>query len=153
MTEAPAGREGVDAIMVGVDGSDSSVAAARWAAAQAARTGDRVVLVSAWQYPTTWGSTIPLPDGYDPEADTRAVADPVATALQAEFPTVDVTNHLVEGHPAEVLVDASRHAVLLAVGSRGHGAFAGMLLGSVSEHCVTHAHCPVLVYRPRSYDS
>ncbi len=103
--------------------------------------------MSAWQYPTTWGSTIPLPDGYDPAADARAVADPVATALRAEFPTVDVTNRLVEGHPAEVLVDASRHAVLLVVGSRGHGAFAGMLLGSVSEHCVTHAHCPVLVYR------
>ena len=49
--------------------------------------------------------------------------------------------------PAEALVEATRHADLLVVGSRGHGAFAGMLLGSVSQHCASHAHCPVVIYR------
>jgi nucleotide-binding universal stress UspA family protein len=52
-----------------------------------------------------------------------------------------------EGHPAPLLVEASRGAALLVVGSRGHGEFAGMLLGSVSEHCVSNAHSPVVVVR------
>ncbi len=155
MTEAPSGTndaDTTDVIMVGIDGSDASIGAARWAAGQAALTGNRVVLVSAWQFPSTWGSTIPLPDGYDPEADAQALVDPVAKALRAAFPTVDVSSRIVEGHPAEVLVAASDQAVLLVVGSRGHGAFTGMLLGSVSQHCVSQAHSPVLVYRAHSSD-
>ena len=54
---------------------------------------------------------------------------------------------LINGHPAPVLVEASKGADLLVVGSRGHGEFVGMLIGSVSEYCVTNAHCPVLVHR------
>jgi nucleotide-binding universal stress UspA family protein len=54
---------------------------------------------------------------------------------------------VIEGHPAPALIEASRGADLFVLGSRGHGEFVGMLLGSVSEHCVTHAHCPVLVLR------
>ena len=54
---------------------------------------------------------------------------------------------VVEGHPAPTLLDASRGADLLVVGSRGHGEFAGMLIGSVSQHLVSTAHCPVLVWR------
>jgi nucleotide-binding universal stress UspA family protein len=56
---------------------------------------------------------------------------------------------VVEGRAADVLVEASRGADLLAVGSRGHGEVAGLLVGSVSEHCATHAHSPVLVVRDR----
>ncbi len=141
------GSDPAGSIVVGVDGSDESVGAARWAAAEAARSGHRVVLLSAWQYPMSWGATIPLPDGYDPAADAGSVLDPITDALRAEFPSVDITNLIVEGHPAEVLVEASRRAPLLVVASRGHGAFAGMLLGSVSQHCAAHAHSPVLVYR------
>ncbi|HET9117510.1 MAG TPA: universal stress protein [Pseudonocardiaceae bacterium] len=62
-------------------------------------------------------------------------------------PSVPVRTSVVEGHPAEVLVEASRVAELLVVGSRGHGAFTGMLLGSVSQHCVQHAAGPVVVVR------
>ncbi|MEU3985934.1 universal stress protein [Streptomyces sp. NPDC026672] len=54
---------------------------------------------------------------------------------------------VVEGHPAAALTEAAKDAELLVVGSRGHGAFTGMLLGSVSHHCVHHATCPVLVVR------
>lgn len=54
---------------------------------------------------------------------------------------------ILEGHPAQVLIEATRDADLLVVGSHGHGAFAGMLLGSVSQHRVQHAHCPVVVVR------
>lgn len=60
---------------------------------------------------------------------------------------VTVTGEVAEGHPAEVLLKAAAGADLLVVGSRGHGGFAGMLLGSVSSHAVHHAHCPVLVVR------
>jgi nucleotide-binding universal stress UspA family protein len=58
-----------------------------------------------------------------------------------------VTTRVVHGHPAQVLLDAANRADLLVVGSRGHGAFAGALLGSVSQHCVRHARCPVLIVR------
>jgi nucleotide-binding universal stress UspA family protein len=67
--------------------------------------------------------------------------------VMGEHPGISVQATIVEGRPAMVLVEASERADLLVVGSRGHGEFAGMLLGSVSEHCVTNAHCPVLVLR------
>jgi len=57
---------------------------------------------------------------------------------------------VIDGHPAPVLVEASKGAELLVVGSRGHGEFVGMLIGSVSEYCAAHALCPVLVHRPTS---
>jgi len=56
---------------------------------------------------------------------------------------------VVEGPPAPTLVEASHRADLLVVGSRGHGEFTGMLIGSVSNHCASHAHCSVVVHRPR----
>jgi nucleotide-binding universal stress UspA family protein len=58
-----------------------------------------------------------------------------------------VHRHVREGHPAQVLLDAGETAELLVVGNRGHGGFSGMLLGSVSQYLVTHAHCPVVVVR------
>ena len=58
-----------------------------------------------------------------------------------------ITGRLVQGSPASALVEASRDAELVAVGSRGHGGFTGMMLGSVSTQTVHHAHCPVLVFR------
>jgi nucleotide-binding universal stress UspA family protein len=64
-------------------------------------------------------------------------------------PDVEFLPMAVEGRAADVLVEASRGADLLAVGSRGHGEVAGLLVGSVSEHCATHAHSPVLVVRDR----
>jgi nucleotide-binding universal stress UspA family protein len=68
---------------------------------------------------------------------------------QVRHPDVEFVPVVVEGHAAPVLVEASTGADLLALGTRGHGAAAGILLGSVSEHCVTHAHCPVLVIGER----
>jgi nucleotide-binding universal stress UspA family protein len=62
-------------------------------------------------------------------------------------PGITVRGVLVDENPAPALVERSRGADLLVVGSRGHGEFVGMLLGSVSQHCVNNAHCPVLVYR------
>ena len=90
---------------------------------------------------------IPIPADFDPVADTRAMVDAIVGPLAATAPTVEIDTRVVEGHPAEVLVEVSRHADLLVVASRGHGQFSGMLLGSVSQHCAAHAHCPVVIVR------
>jgi nucleotide-binding universal stress UspA family protein len=73
--------------------------------------------------------------------------EPILVTLRAAHPNVVVTTKIVEGHPAPVLINASRGASLLVVGSRGHGEFVGMLIGSTSEHCVANAACPVVVLR------
>jgi nucleotide-binding universal stress UspA family protein len=137
-------------IVVGVDGSDASVRALYWAARQAELTGDVLEVITTWEWPLNYGWTAPLPEDWDPEADMTKVLDEILERLRQAHPVVRVRTRVVEGHPAPVLIEASRGAQLLVLGSRGHGEFAGMLLGSVSEHCVTHAHCPVLVARDRS---
>jgi nucleotide-binding universal stress UspA family protein len=134
-------------IVVGVDGSDSSVQALDWAARQAELTGDVLEVITTWEWPGSYGWAAPLPEDWDPQADMTKVLDEILGQLRQAHPDVTVRLRVVEGHPAPVLIEASRGADLLVVGSRGHGEFAGMLLGSVSEHCVSHAHCPVLVAR------
>jgi nucleotide-binding universal stress UspA family protein len=145
MTEDPVHQS--DTVVVGFDGSEAATSAVDWAAGQAERTGGRLELVSAWEYPTSWGNVIPLPSDFDPAADAQAMLDPVVERLAAEHPGLHVHTHVVEGRAAEVLVEASRHAALLVVASRGHGSFTGLVLGSVSQRCVTHAACPVVVHR------
>jgi nucleotide-binding universal stress UspA family protein len=141
---APAGSPPM--IVVGVDGSEPSKRALRWAADQAKLTGAELKVVTTWEYPPTLGWAPPYPSDFDPDADARQ-------ALQATVDTVLGDDHgvmqleVTEGHPAFVLTEAADGATLLVVGSRGHGAFAGMLLGSVSEYCAAHAPCPVVVVR------
>jgi nucleotide-binding universal stress UspA family protein len=134
-------------IVVGIDGSPSSVAALQWAARQADLTGSNLEAITTWEWPTSFGSPLPFPSDYDPEEDARTMLKGVIGQVMGEHPGISVQATIVEGRPAMVLVEASERADLLVVGSRGHGEFAGMLLGSVSEHCVTNAHCPVLVLR------
>ena len=80
--------------------------------------------------------------------DAHKMLTDALAPLRAAHAEITVQSTVVEGHPAPVLVAASKGADLLVVGSRGHGEFAGMLIGSVSEHCATNAHCPLLVLRP-----
>lgn len=134
-------------IVVGVDGSETSVRALRWAARQAERTGATVEVLACWEWPSSSGWGMPLPADYRPDRDAEAALDDIVATARAAHPGVRFDPQVVEGHPARVLVEASSGADLLVVGSRGHGEFAGMLLGSVSQHCVTDAHCPVLVLR------
>ncbi|MFJ2738149.1 universal stress protein [Streptomyces sp. NPDC087440] len=137
-------------IVVGVDGSPCSRAALRWSLAQAALTGAQVEAVAAWQYPEVYGYSygwVPsMSDGgvYAKAAES-ALLDTVATVRAEQPQSPEVTSRVVEGHPLPVLMDAARSARLLVLGSRGHGTFAGALLGSVSQHCVQHAPCPVVV--------
>jgi nucleotide-binding universal stress UspA family protein len=134
-------------IVVGVDGSGSSRQALHWAARQAQLTGGRLDVVITWEFPTSFGWVPPYPSDFNPAADAQKAGDDEVSAALRAYPDVPVQTTVVEGHPAPTLVEASRHADLLVVGSRGHGEFAGMLIGSVSEHCVATAHCPVLVWR------
>ncbi len=149
-TEAKGGGEGHlsgGRILVGVDGSDASASALAWAADLASRIDASIEAVTTWQWPTGLGPSIAFPLDYDPAGDARDMLDSIATPVSERYPSVIITTLVVEGHPAEALVEGSRHASLLVVGSRGHGAFSGLLLGSVSQHCATHAVCPVLIYR------
>ncbi|MBF6558053.1 MAG: universal stress protein [Acidimicrobiales bacterium] len=134
-------------IVVGVDGSSSSTAVVEWAARQAEMTGSTLEAVTTWEWPTTYGiAATPIPD-YDPAADARNILDGVLQAVQSSHTPIALRSIVVEGHPARTLVEESRGADLLVVGCRGLGEFSGMLLGSVSEYCITNADCPVLVYR------
>lgn len=132
-------------IVVGVDGSDASRDALRWAVRQAERAGASVQAVMTWHVPTDYGA-MPT-EYYDLEPQAKKTLDATVQEALADHPGVPVAALIVQGHPAPALLDAAANAELLVVGSRGHGAFTGMVLGSVSQHCVSHAPCPVVVVR------
>jgi nucleotide-binding universal stress UspA family protein len=138
-------------VVVGVDGSPTSAGALKWAAAYAAATGATIRAVLSWHYPTAAG---PAPVGVAPQSISDEVRANMQNALDAELSEVfgtatppKVETKIAYGHPAQVLVEESGDADLLVVGNRGHGSFTGMLIGSVSIHCVTNAACPVVVVR------
>jgi len=141
-------------VVVGVDGSAESIGALKWAAGYAAATGATVTAMLSWHYPGAVGAA---PVGVAPKAvsdEVRAhMQDTLDKALTEVFGTSapeNVQTNLAYGHPAAVLVEESKQADLLVLGHRGHGAFTGMLVGSVSMHCVTSAACPVVVVRGRA---
>jgi nucleotide-binding universal stress UspA family protein len=146
MTERES-AEPAGGIVVGVDGSAGSELALRWAVEQARRTGGTVHAVAAWDYPVNYGVAY-LEDRVDWAQDARtALKTAVEHVLSgADWPTIE--QHVVQGHPVRVLLDAAADADLLVVGTRGHGGFAGMLLGSVSQHLSAHSPCPVVVVPP-----
>jgi nucleotide-binding universal stress UspA family protein len=145
MTAEPSSDTG--RIVAGFDGAESSLHALSWAARQAVLTGATLEVVMTWEWPASYGWAVPIPDDFDPEADTQKALDTAIAGVRSEQPGLKAEARLVNGHPAPVLVEASKDADLLVVGSRGHGEFVGMLIGSVSEYCVTNAQCPVLVHR------
>ena len=148
MTAEPTSDTGK--IVVGHDGSAASQEALSWAARQAVLTGSTLEIVMTWEWPTSYGWAVPVPTDFDPESDIQKVLDDAVAAVLAEHPGLRVDPRLISGHPAPILVEASKGADLLVVGSRGHGEFVGMLIGSVSEYCATNAHCPVLIHRIHS---
>jgi nucleotide-binding universal stress UspA family protein len=135
-------------IVVGIDGSDSSIDALRWALHQADLVGAGVEAITAWQWPRTMGKVLPFAPDYDPAGDADRLVSEIVDRVAGTFPSsITARARSVQGHPAEVLVEAARHADLLVVGSRGHGTLSGVVLGSVSQYCVAHAESPVLVHR------
>jgi nucleotide-binding universal stress UspA family protein len=134
-------------IVVGVDGSPSSKAALAWAIRQAGLTGAVVEAAIAWRYPGLYGYPAPIADDADYEAlATKVVSDAIAE-VAGTAGAVEIRPRVMEGNAAEELLGASAGAELLVVGSRGHGGFVEALLGSVSQHMVHHALCPVVVIR------
>ena len=132
-------------IVVGVDGSEPSLKALRWAAQQARLTGATLRVLTTWEVATGTGWVPTFPVDYDPQAVARQALDEAVTETIGADPDVAVERIVKEGHAAPILLAAAKDADLLVVGSHGHGAFAGMLIGSVSEHLVRHAPCAIVV--------
>ena len=133
-------------IVVGVDGSVHGREALTWALEEARLRGLRLQVVYAFPALVSYVGTIAHEYYPQVEKDAHEVLDRALAEMPAH-PGVEVERTLVPGNPAERLVEASRGATLLVVGSRGRGEFREMLLGSVSIHCVQQAHCPVMVIR------
>jgi nucleotide-binding universal stress UspA family protein len=149
MTTAPPATDHQARIVVGVDGSAASLEALVWAVRQAALTGAVVEAVTAWHFPAPVGG-FAIGDQIDWQANARAIQDiAVKEALGDEAPAL--VRRIVQGHPVPALLEEAAGADLLVVGSRGHGGFTGMLLGSVSENVVAHAPCAVVVLRPTDH--
>ena len=135
-------------VVVGIDGSPEADTALRFAADEAAKRGLPLRIVCAWEAPagTYIGEAFaPTADGIV-EAEHHA-DDVLRAALErlADGAAIETEALAVEGNPAQVLIEQSRDAALLVVGSRGRGAAAGLLLGSVSQKLTQHAPCPLAV--------
>lgn len=143
--------DGYSRIIVGVDGSEQSRKALEYACTAAAESGAEVVALSTWTEPPL---PIDPPFGSFPwgvsstmrEAVTQLVEGVVDDA-EAGHPDVKIHRRIEPGNAAQALIEASKEADLVVVGSHGHGGFAGMLLGSVSQHVVAHSSCTVAVVR------
>lgn len=138
----------MNTIVVGTDGSEGARGALEFAAHEAALRGARLRIVTAWGVPS-----MAYANAFAPTPDVAAVlrknAHAVSRAALAEAerlePDLQCDAEALEGQPGSVLVNESRDADLLVVGTRGHGGFASLLLGSVSDQCAQHAACPVVI--------
>jgi nucleotide-binding universal stress UspA family protein len=142
----------METIVVGVDGSDASIRALRWALREARLRGARVRVVHAWSYPqvSTYHeaahvSSVPFAE------EAAALLDQVVEQAESDAEGVQVEKKVVEGEAAPALVEAARDASMLVVGSRGLGGFSGLLLGSVSQQCAHHATCNLVIVRDGSH--
>jgi len=133
------------AIVVGIDGSQSSTEALGWALRRARLDGTPIDAVTAWQYPTIYGWALPSTGEYDHRHIAQEMLNGVIADVAGSDPTVAIHDRVVEGHPIAVLLDAARDAQLLVLGRGGHGS--RRALGSVSQHCTQHSPCPVVVVR------
>ncbi|WP_440107777.1 universal stress protein [Streptosporangium sp. H16] len=132
-------------VVVGVDGSAAGANALGFAFAEASLRGAGLRAVHAWSRPIAGGGPFALQAAEETaEVERRLLAEALA-GWSERYPDVKVTEQLEHGHPAHVLAEASAHAGLLVVGSRGRGDLTGLLLGSVSHSLLHHAACPLVV--------
>ena len=139
-------------IVVGVDNSEGAKAALRFALEEARLRQATLRVVHAWQFGYLGGTRLegaPAMGGEleDFRQDAAAALDETLREVGAETDGVAIERRVDQGTAAAVLVEESRGADLLVVGSRGHGGFAQLLLGSVSQQCPQHAFCPVVIVR------
>lgn len=137
--------------VIGSDGSDGAETALRWGLSLAIGRAASIRVVRAWQLPPTAGAEFGVVPSIDlePREAHLGLDDLAASAIRSG---VQVTSEVLYGGAARLLLEASESADLLVVGSRGHGGFRRLLLGSVSQQCATHARRPVVVVRPRPDD-
>ena len=137
-------------IVVGVDGSPHSRKALTWAAAEAARHGCDLLVVNVWEHTLLPpAGSVSVSERFVPDPSQRT-ADDLLQVIKDELgaqPPVVVRPLVRQGSPAKVLIEESAGADLLVVGRRGHGGFAGLVLGSVSQHVSAYAKCTVTVVR------
>lgn len=152
-TSHPGGMVSINSslkVIVGVDGSESSLDALHRAAQIASATSAPLEAITTWQYPMAFDSYFPMMDDWSPGKNAESV---LAAATERAFhgsPPQRFTSRVIEGPAAQVLIEQSLEASMLVLGTRGHGGFAGLLLGSVSSACAERAQCPVLImHRPR----
>ncbi|MGP0030291.1 MAG: universal stress protein [Acidimicrobiales bacterium] len=131
-------------LVVGVDGSEHGNAALRWALEEAMIHGGELVAVFAWQMPF-----IGIPGAFDRDEMEKLSKVFLEDAVTAVIPSAPVPVSLLvaQGDVSASLIEASKDADLLVLGSRGRGGFAGLKLGSVSHECVQHAACPVVIIK------
>jgi nucleotide-binding universal stress UspA family protein len=136
-------------VVAGVDGSPASLVAADVAARMAAARSLPVHLVHGYLHPFGYGVAIDPYAGLPPPTeDAERMLEKAAATVRTAWPGLVVEARQVPGGPAVTLIEESRRAELIVVGGRGHGGFAGLLLGSVGAQVAGHAHCPVMVIRP-----
>jgi len=140
-------------IVVGIDGSEGAGHALEWAAAEAKVRAAPLTVLLAWQWPAgfytgaSWAGVTPeLIDDLKKLAEQRL--EEACTAVAPALDGLKVNRAVVEGVPAEALIEAAADADLLVVGTRGHGGFVGLLLGSVSQQCAHHSPCPIVIVPP-----
>lgn len=132
-------------IMVGVDGSETSLVALRHAARLAPALGLKLVALALWDYPTSiYDVYQPTPD-WSPESDAQTVLDEAVQTVFGDKLPDWLSVEVLRGIPTRALIGESESASMLVLGSRGLGGFTGMLLGSVSRTVSAHAQCPVLI--------
>jgi nucleotide-binding universal stress UspA family protein len=147
------------AVVVGVDGSPGARAALRWALREARLRNSPVRAVHAWTFGYIGGSVDSYPywggsirsytslgvDLNDLHRAAERLLERAIADVAGETEGIEIERQVIQGPAAEILVQAASPYDLLVVGSRGHGGFTGLMLGSVSQQCVHHAHCPVVV--------
>ena len=144
-------------IVVGVDHSEGAKVALRFALEEANLRQAKLRAVHVWQFSGYFGAPAieNSTRGFDAklDEDRRAAEAALGSTLREAIPDageVEIERHVVEGAPGAVLIEESRDADLLVVGSRGRGGFTGLLLGSVSQQCAHHATCPVVIVREKT---
>jgi nucleotide-binding universal stress UspA family protein len=144
--DGPAPEDDVRRVIVAVDGSDTAMRALRWGVEEARVRGVPVVVLNAWHPPYVGAEyAVAMNPTIFEQSSTEVIEEAIASCEPGDVPIERVS---AEGGPAQVILDTATADDLVVMGARGIGGFAGMVLGSVTNHVTRHARCPVIVVRP-----
>ena len=149
--DGPAPEDEVRRVIAAVDGSDTAKRALRWAVTEADLRGVPLVVVNAWHPPYVGAEyAVAIDPTMFEQSSAEVIDQAIASCDPARVPVerVPVDRISAEGSPAQVILEIATADDLVVMGARGIGGFAGMVLGSVTNHVTRHASCPVIVVRP-----